>query len=185
VSRLHTFRVDRIKVDRSFVSSLTVGSEHGSIADAIIALGQCLGLDVVAEGVESHEQLVALRNLGCGVAQGYFLSKPVAPQEIERLMGAGGVLVPPTSPDTFVGDVMESSMRQQDRLVRNLLAELQRLTGLESTYLTRIDWAAGVQEVTHALNTGAMDIAEELSADWSDALCRLALDDLPRDVVNG
>lgn len=78
LSRLQTFPVDRLKIDRSFVAPLTEGVERGSIADAMIAMGQSLGLHVVAEGVETEEHLRALRTLGCGAAQGYLFSKPRA-----------------------------------------------------------------------------------------------------------
>jgi EAL domain-containing protein (putative c-di-GMP-specific phosphodiesterase class I) len=180
LSRLQSFPVDRIKIDRSFVAPLTVGSERGSIADAMIALGQSLGLDVVAEGVETHEHLQALRNLGCASAQGYLFSKPVTADEIEQLARAGGSLVPVETtavcPDGSGPAQADRSWRERDRLVRNLLSELQRLTGLESTYLTRVDHATALQHITHSRNTGRLDIPEGLSINWGDTVCRRALE---------
>jgi diguanylate cyclase (GGDEF)-like protein/PAS domain S-box-containing protein len=95
LSRLQDFPVDRLKIDRSFVAPLGDGSAHGSIADAMIALGQSLGLAVTAEGVETDEQLHALRTLGCATAQGYLFSKPVPAAEIERLVASPAPFAPP------------------------------------------------------------------------------------------
>jgi predicted signal transduction protein with EAL and GGDEF domain len=180
LSRLQSFPVDRIKIDRSFVAPLTAGAERGSIADAMIALGQSLGLDVVAEGVETAEHLRALRSLGCGSAQGYLFSRPVPAPDIERLARAGASLIPADSNAgahaVRLPDQSGWPRRESDRLVRNLLAELQRLTGLETTYLTQIDTENAVQRITHARNTGTLDIPEGISIDWSDTVCRRALE---------
>lgn len=92
LSRLQTFPLDRLKIDRSFVAPLDVHTTHGSIADAMFALGKSLGLEVVAEGVETEEHLQALRALGCVIAQGYLLGRPAPAAEIERLLRAGDPL---------------------------------------------------------------------------------------------
>ncbi len=177
LSRLQTFPVDTLKIDRSFVAPLTEGAERGSIAEAMIVMGQSLGLHVIAEGVETHEHLRALRNLGCGSAQGYLLSKPVPATEIERLADAGSVLAEPDMDrDSGAGLVVEASSRRRERVIRNLLAELQRVTGLESTYLTRINWNEAVQHVTHARNAGRIEIPEGLTVDWADTVCCRALE---------
>jgi predicted signal transduction protein with EAL and GGDEF domain len=177
LSRLRTFPLDRLKIDRSFVAPLTEGAERGSIADAMIAMGQSLGLSVIAEGVETHEHLRALRTLGCGSAQGYLFSKPVPAGEIERLAEADTVLAPPGGDSAgAVGLDGQESSRKRERLIRNLLAELERLTGLESTYLTRIDWDDALQHITHARNAGGIEIPEGLTVDWSDTVCRRALE---------
>lgn len=177
LSRLQTFPVDRLKIDRSFVASLTYGAERGSITDAMIAIAQSLGLEVVAEGVETHEHLRALRSLGCPLAQGYLFSRPVPAREIEQLIRAELVLAPlDGGPESPAAEEVEASTRERERLTRNLLAELQRLTGLETTYLTRIDWGQALQEVTHARNTGTIDIPEGLTVDWSNTVCRQALE---------
>ena len=176
LSRLQSFPVDRLKIDRSFVASLSHGAERGSIADAMIAIGQSLGLQVVAEGVETQEHLRALRSLGCPSAQGYLFSKPVPAEEIEQLARAEVVLAPLDDSHSPAGSDLEPSSLERERLTRNLLAEIQRLTGLETTYLTRIDWDQALQQITHARNTGAMDIPEGLTVEWSDTLCRQALE---------
>ncbi|PZS24357.1 MAG: hypothetical protein DLM61_22380, partial [Pseudonocardiales bacterium] len=70
----------------------------------------------------------------------------------------------------------QGEARIEEPLIRNLLAELQRLTGLDTTYVTRIDTAAETQHITHARNTAMLDIPEGLTVNWSDTICRRALD---------
>jgi diguanylate cyclase len=57
-----------------------------------------------------------------------------------------------------------------------MLAELERLTGLESTYVTSIDWERATQRITRARNVGMIDIPQGLTVDWSDTVCRIALE---------
>ncbi|MDP9385931.1 MAG: EAL domain-containing protein [Actinomycetota bacterium] len=167
LSRLQTFPVDRLKIDRSFVAALVHGGERGSLVDAMIAMGRSLGLDVVAEGVETEEHLQALRSLGCQSGQGYLFSKPVSELDIERLARAGAPLAP-------VEGLQPAGPRERE--VRTLLAELARVTGLETTYLTHIDRSQALQRITHARNSGSIDIPEGLAVDWADTLCRRALE---------
>lgn len=86
LSYLHRFPIDTLKVDRSFVSTMEDGSENGEIVRTIIALAKALGMDVVAEGIETIHQLHQLRVLGCEYGQGYLFSRPVpAKQAVELL----------------------------------------------------------------------------------------------------
>ena len=78
LSYLHQLQVDTLKIDRSFVNAL--GGDSGSeLVRAIVALAHNLGIDVVAEGVETSEQFAVLHGLGCEYAQGFYLSRPVDP----------------------------------------------------------------------------------------------------------
>ncbi len=77
LSYLKKFPIDALKIDRAFVSELDTGSNDRSICAAIIALAQSLGLKVIAEGVETQEQLQHLRFLGCDEIQGFFFAKPM------------------------------------------------------------------------------------------------------------
>ncbi len=79
LSYLHRFPVDTLKIDRSFICRMGELGDDGSfsIVDAIITLAHHLGMDVVAEGVETKDQLAYLRSIGCEAAQGYFFSKPL------------------------------------------------------------------------------------------------------------
>jgi diguanylate cyclase (GGDEF)-like protein/PAS domain S-box-containing protein len=73
---LRRFPVESIKVDRSFVSGLGIEQEDSTIVEAVVRLGQSLGLNVVAEGIESPLQLSRLRELGCDRGQGYLFGRP-------------------------------------------------------------------------------------------------------------
>ena len=73
--------VDKLKIDRSFVHNLPESSTDAAIVRTIIALSEALGLSVVAEGVETQDQLVFLRNLGCREIQGFYITKPLPPEE--------------------------------------------------------------------------------------------------------
>lgn len=85
MSYLKRFPVDKLKVDRSFVRDLTTDVNDRAIAASIIALGHQLGLRVVAEGVESAEQLAFLQHHACDEYQGYLFSRPHAPDELAAL----------------------------------------------------------------------------------------------------
>jgi EAL domain-containing protein (putative c-di-GMP-specific phosphodiesterase class I) len=86
LSYLHRFPINTLKVDRSFVSTMEDGSENGEIVRTVVALAKTLGLDIVAEGIESIHQLHQLRILGCEYGQGYLFSRPVPVEEAERLL---------------------------------------------------------------------------------------------------
>ena len=81
---LRQFSLDRLKIDRAFVKDIP-DSDDGLIAASIVALGKAIGLKVLAEGVETVEQLERLQLLDCDEYQGYFFSKPVAADEFESL----------------------------------------------------------------------------------------------------
>jgi diguanylate cyclase (GGDEF)-like protein/PAS domain S-box-containing protein len=86
LSYLHRFPIDTLKIDRSFVTRMTENSENMEIVRTIVVLAQNLGMDVVAEGVETNEQLVLLQKLGCENGQGYFFSKPVDHTGAEKII---------------------------------------------------------------------------------------------------
>lgn len=77
LSYLKRFPVDTLKIDRSFVLDMTEANNEQSLVEAIVAMAGSLGLSVVAEGVENHEQATELRKMGCDRAQGYYFSKPL------------------------------------------------------------------------------------------------------------
>jgi diguanylate cyclase (GGDEF)-like protein len=86
LSYLHRFPVDMLKIDRSFVERLSHASDNAELARTIVRLGQSLQLVTVAEGVEDSAQFLALRRMGCDVGQGYYFGKPMASEEISRLL---------------------------------------------------------------------------------------------------
>lgn len=77
LSRLHTFPTDALKIDRDFVNRMTEDEGNEAIVQTILVLAGHLGMDVIAEGIETIEQLNLLRALQCEYGQGYFFSKPV------------------------------------------------------------------------------------------------------------
>jgi|GEM_PF-1699010 len=86
LERLHQLPIDTLKVDRSFVSRMAVDSESSIITRTIVNLAHNLGMDAIAEGIETAEQLHKLRSLNCEYGQGYFFSKPVPSEEAEALL---------------------------------------------------------------------------------------------------
>jgi diguanylate cyclase (GGDEF)-like protein/PAS domain S-box-containing protein len=83
---LHRFPIDTLKVDRSFISKVDVDGEQLAIARTIITLAWNLGMEVVAEGVETMKQLAQLRSLQCDYAQGFLFSSPLDVKAVEHLM---------------------------------------------------------------------------------------------------
>jgi diguanylate cyclase (GGDEF)-like protein/PAS domain S-box-containing protein len=86
LSALKHFPVGRLKIDKSFVRELPHGEDDKAIAIAVISLGQRLNLNVIAEGVETQEQVDFLSDNHCYEVQGYHFSKPVPPQRIETML---------------------------------------------------------------------------------------------------
>ncbi|HHT9119120.1 MAG TPA: two-component system response regulator [Candidatus Hypogeohydataceae bacterium YC41] len=83
---LSRLSVDSLKIDRSFVSSADTNSNNSAIVRTIVAMAHSIGLETVAEGVETEEQMEFLRLLGCEKAQGYLFSPPVPAEEATRLL---------------------------------------------------------------------------------------------------
>jgi diguanylate cyclase (GGDEF)-like protein len=86
LSSLKLLPFDRLKIDRSFIRDLEQDPDDRALAVAIIAMGRSLGLEIVAEGVETAAQLAFLRKQGCDEMQGYLLGPPVAARELEATL---------------------------------------------------------------------------------------------------
>jgi len=86
LSRLQRFPVDTLKIDRAFISRMDSDLETHEIVRTIVMLARNLGLRVVAEGVETEDQVEMLKRVSCKLAQGYLFSKPVAPHTVESLL---------------------------------------------------------------------------------------------------
>jgi EAL domain-containing protein (putative c-di-GMP-specific phosphodiesterase class I) len=84
---LRRFPLDAIKLDRAFVEHLADRSEDEAIVRAVVEMAAALGLDVVAEGVETSEQLAAVSALGCGHAQGFYFARPIPPEQVAEMLG--------------------------------------------------------------------------------------------------
>ncbi|MBF0342007.1 MAG: EAL domain-containing protein, partial [Magnetococcales bacterium] len=89
---LKRFPIDTLKIDQSFVRDLGNTREGLAIVLAIISMGRAMNLEIVAEGVETREQMLLLKEKGCHEIQGYYFSKPVPTEGIQRLFDEGRVL---------------------------------------------------------------------------------------------
>jgi len=87
LSHLQRLQVDRLKIDRTFVTEITGSARGSSIAEMVIQLGRNLGLSVIAEGVEDERQAHILRTLGCPLAQGFLYSRPLSPEALQEWLG--------------------------------------------------------------------------------------------------
>ena len=101
LSYLHQFPIDTLKVDRSFVSRMGPNGENSELVRTIVTLGQNLGLDVIAEGVETGEQLTQLRTMRCNYGQGYYFSKPLDSEGATALIVAAPVWLMHDLPASF------------------------------------------------------------------------------------
>src|SRR6185436_5265326 len=79
--------IDKVKIDQSFVRDLTVDPDNAAIVTAIVAMAKSLDVGVVAEGVETSQQLHALQALGCPRGQGYHLARPMDAAQAAALLG--------------------------------------------------------------------------------------------------
>jgi diguanylate cyclase (GGDEF)-like protein len=86
LSCIHRFPIGGLKIDRAFVSNMVERQDYALVIDAIISLTQKLKLRLVAEGVETAEQVVLLQAMGCTLAQGYYFAKPLAPTAVEEFV---------------------------------------------------------------------------------------------------
>jgi EAL domain-containing protein (putative c-di-GMP-specific phosphodiesterase class I) len=82
LSHLMRFPVDMIKIDRLVVAEIRTPDTMSGLASALVMLGDTLGLQTVAEGIEDQEQLDTLRVVGCERGQGFFFAKPLPPEQI-------------------------------------------------------------------------------------------------------
>jgi EAL domain-containing protein (putative c-di-GMP-specific phosphodiesterase class I) len=86
LSHLTTLPIDSLKIDRSFVQKLARGSKEAAIIRAVVVLGHSLNKVVVAEGIENEAQFSELKRLGCDIAQGFLLARPLKADAVEALL---------------------------------------------------------------------------------------------------
>jgi EAL domain-containing protein (putative c-di-GMP-specific phosphodiesterase class I) len=86
LSHLRRFPIDALKIDQSFVRDLTLDEDDAGIVTAVIGMGKSLHMRVVAEGVETREQLEILQEQGCPQGQGYYFCRPVPAEEFGQLL---------------------------------------------------------------------------------------------------
>ncbi|MDZ8189840.1 MAG: EAL domain-containing protein [Nostoc sp. ChiSLP02] len=88
LSYLHSFPLDALKIDKSFVKRMQDNQENMGLVPAMIGIANSMGMSAIAEGVETEEQLAQLRNLNCDFAQGYLFSKPIEGELVMKLLAA-------------------------------------------------------------------------------------------------
>jgi EAL domain-containing protein (putative c-di-GMP-specific phosphodiesterase class I) len=88
LSYLHHFPFSALKIDRSFVTNIGANGENLEIVQAIISLAQSLNIDVIAEGIETIEQLTQLKIKKCNNAQGYIFSGPLDSKSVDALIAS-------------------------------------------------------------------------------------------------
>ncbi len=94
LSNLHSFPFDVLKIDRSFVGRMIEGDQPRQIVRTIIELARVLGMDVVAEGIETLEQYHLLRQMGCRYGQGFLFARPLSAENITMLLRLPGRILP-------------------------------------------------------------------------------------------
>ena len=87
LSYLKQFPIDTLKIDQSFIRQISTSPDETTIVTAMIAMGRSLNMKVVAEGVETPEELAFLQSHNCDVGQGYFFSRPVSASRCSELLG--------------------------------------------------------------------------------------------------
>ena len=102
LSYLRRFPFDKIKIDQSFVKGICGDEDCRTIVRAVIALGRSLRMSVNAEGVETEEQLLALRAEGCNELQGYYFSRPRPAGDVGELLATHGNATLPAPEGMFV-----------------------------------------------------------------------------------
>jgi diguanylate cyclase (GGDEF)-like protein/PAS domain S-box-containing protein len=90
LAHLRDLPVDRLKIDQSFIGGMKItGSRDGAIVRAVVNIGRELGIEVLAEGVETADQVRQLREDGCSLVQGYYFSRPISAEDFEALCQRG------------------------------------------------------------------------------------------------
>jgi EAL domain-containing protein (putative c-di-GMP-specific phosphodiesterase class I) len=94
LNHLHSLPFDVLKIDRSFVTRMTEGEQPLQIVRTIVELARVMGMDVVAEGIETHQQYMLLRQLGCRYGQGFLFSRPVPAATVNAMLRLPGRILP-------------------------------------------------------------------------------------------
>jgi EAL domain-containing protein (putative c-di-GMP-specific phosphodiesterase class I) len=111
LSYLRRLPLDKLKIDRSFIREVAASRDDAEIVRAIVSLAHSLHLKVIAEGVETAEQLTFLRELGCDQYQGFHCSPPVPADEFEKMMSTAQMDVAPANGDKTSDTIMIRALR--------------------------------------------------------------------------
>jgi len=185
LARLRAFPVDQLKVDRAFVSEIERADDEAPLVAAIIAMAHSLQLQVVAEGVETLDQLACLAGMGCDELQGYLLSRPLTREALEEFLGSprgylfgpdgdggassllGGEAARSAEEQAFMGMVASATTGAADSAVTsNVLGELLRVSGLDAVYLTETNTRTGEQEIVRIAERSMLALEMGTRWDW-------------------
>jgi EAL domain-containing protein (putative c-di-GMP-specific phosphodiesterase class I) len=156
---LRELPLTEVKIDREFVSDLVSRSDNAAIVDSVVRLAEAVGLEVVAEGVESEEQAAHLHELGCDSAQGYLWGHPEAADDLE-LTGLDG-WVP------AAGDAERSRRKPRPPLPSNLVRRMREL----------IEVGASLHTIAAALNSEGLRTPKQTR--WTATTVAKAIASLP------
>jgi len=166
---LKLFPFDKIKIDQSFVRTITSDPDTAAIARAMITLGHSLKLRVIAEGIETAGQLNFFRSHGCDEMQGYYFSRPVPPDQIEQMLLENRQLPPRAE---ITGDPQRTLLLVDDEA--NVIEALKRVFWEEGyRILTAANAAEGFDIL--ALNSVGVIVADQRMPGMSgtEFLCRV------------
>ena len=108
---LRVFHFDKLKIDRSFITESPKAENTRTIVQSIVSLGRSLGMEVIAEGVETEAEFAMMRMFGCSAVQGYYFSKPIPRAACEEMIRKQGELNPAPEQETYGASVVEFGVR--------------------------------------------------------------------------
>jgi EAL domain-containing protein (putative c-di-GMP-specific phosphodiesterase class I) len=174
LARLRTFPADKLKIDRAFVSEISSPDDEAPLIAAVTAMAHSLGLRVVAEGVETPEQLACLDRLGVDEVQGFLLSRPIPEAAIVAMLEGDDGLVR-TGIATF-GDIDGDG-------VDAVLLDLQTSAGVDVVFLSSIDWDREVEQLAQVAGSSSLEVGAEWSLEGSPCVRALAGESLVADLA--
>ncbi|BEP14682.1 EAL domain-containing protein [Acidothermaceae bacterium B102] len=142
---LRQFPIDKLKIDIAFIRDVTTNPTDAAMTEIIIRMAHSLKMDVIAEGVETAEQLTFLARQGCDQMQGYYFSKPLPVAELEVLLRASTRLIMPLGPDGATLTtvlLVEADLERLSTLVRLLQRDGYRILTAQSA-------TDGLEQLSH------------------------------------
>lgn len=165
LSRLRSFPVDKLKIDRSFVNEISAAGDDAPIATAVIAMAHSLSLTTVAEGVETVEQLAFLHQHGCEEVQGFLLGRPMPVDALmEVLSEPSGLLTADAIDEGGIGlgerehglmSAVAGAITEggTDDVVGPVLEELRKASAVDAVFFADIDWTGLTQTIRFSSRT--------------------------------
>ena len=190
LSRLHSFPIDKLKVDQSFISGVHSRTDDAPIAAAVVAMARSLHLATVAEGVETVEQLALVDQLGCREIQGYLFSRPIPREEFEELLRNSPDLMMPGTAEILEQAQLASRDPAAPQVPRQIIslegtmAELQRVVGADLIALSEIRWDEGALVVAASSGGGGLHLAAGERMDWEGSPCKRMVESGVADVAD-